>query len=104
MGAESWERNKLRNTHLPDHGIGVRSRSVSGPTVWINRRSVEDASGKTQETASGPMRVHRISRLPAWVKTGRQTTGGHLAELARAHDAVLATLDERIPSGFVIPG
>ena len=47
---------------------------------------------------------HDISRLPAWVKTGRQTTDGHLAELARAHDAVLATLDERIPSVLVIPG
>lgn len=45
-----------------------------------------------------------ISRLPAWAKTGRQTTDGHLAELARAHDSVLATLDERIPSAFVIPG
>jgi predicted nucleic acid-binding protein len=46
---------------------------------------------------------HDVSRLPAWVKTGRQTTDGHLAELARAHDSVLATLDERIPSAFVIP-
>ena len=47
---------------------------------------------------------HDISRLPAWVKTGRQTTDGHLAELALAHDSVLATLDERIPSVLVIPG
>ncbi len=47
---------------------------------------------------------HDISRLPARVKTGRQTTDGHLAELARAQDSVLATLDERIPSAFVIPG
>jgi predicted nucleic acid-binding protein len=47
---------------------------------------------------------HDISRLPTWVKTGRQTTDGHLAELARAHDSALATLDERIPSAFVIPG
>jgi len=46
---------------------------------------------------------HDIRRLPAWVKTGRQTTDGHLAELARAQDAVLAALDERIPSAFVIP-
>ena len=46
---------------------------------------------------------HDVSRLPTWVKTGRQTTDGHLAELARAHDSVLATPDERIPSPFVIP-
>ena len=47
---------------------------------------------------------HDISHLPAWAKTGRQTTDGHLAELARAHSSVLATLDERIPAAFVIPG
>ena len=46
---------------------------------------------------------HDISRLPGWAKTGRQTTDGHLAELAGAHGAVLATLDERMPSAFVIP-
>jgi len=47
---------------------------------------------------------HDISRLPPWVKSGRQTTDGHLAELAKAHNCALATLDERIPSAFVIPG
>jgi predicted nucleic acid-binding protein len=47
---------------------------------------------------------HDISRLPAWVRSGRQSTDGGLAELARAHDSALATLDERIPSAFVIPG
>lgn len=46
---------------------------------------------------------HDISRLPSWVKSGRQTTDGHLLELAKAHDAALATLDERIPLAFVIP-
>ncbi len=46
---------------------------------------------------------HDSSRIPAWVKTARQTTDGHLAELARAHGALLATLDERIPRAFVIP-
>jgi len=44
-----------------------------------------------------------ISRLPRWVRTPRQTTDGHLAELARANEAVLATLDRRIPGAFVIP-
>lgn len=46
---------------------------------------------------------HDISRLPRWVKSGRQTTDGHLSELAQAHHSALATLDERIPSAFVIP-
>jgi uncharacterized protein len=46
---------------------------------------------------------HDISHLPRWVRTPKQTTDGHLAELARANEAVLATLDRRIPGAFVIP-
>ena len=46
---------------------------------------------------------HDISHLPRWVRTPKQSTGGHLAELARANDAVLATLDRRIPRALVIP-
>jgi len=46
---------------------------------------------------------HDVSHLPSWVKTAKQTTDGHLTELARAHGAILATLDERIPGSFLIP-
>jgi len=46
---------------------------------------------------------HDISHLPRWVRTPKQTTDGHLAELARANEAVLAALDRRIPRAFVIP-
>jgi uncharacterized protein len=45
---------------------------------------------------------HDASHLPAWVKTGGQTTDGHLLQLAKAHGAMLATLDGRIPGAFVI--
>lgn len=44
-----------------------------------------------------------VSHLPRWVRTPKQTTDGHLAELASANGAVLATLDRRIPRAFVIP-
>ncbi len=44
-----------------------------------------------------------VSLLPAWVKTARQTTDGHLAELAKSNGAILATLDENIPDSFLIP-
>jgi uncharacterized protein len=44
-----------------------------------------------------------VAGLPAWVKTGRQTTNGHLVQLAHAHGAVLATLDGKIPGTFLIP-
>ncbi|MGB7152496.1 MAG: hypothetical protein WBD45_25280, partial [Terriglobales bacterium] len=44
-----------------------------------------------------------ISRLPAWVKTARQTTDGHLVQLASSNGAVLATLDSKIPGAYFIP-
>jgi hypothetical protein len=43
-----------------------------------------------------------ISALPAWVKTPKQTTDGHLVQLAIANSAVLATLDDGIPGAFLI--
>jgi uncharacterized protein len=46
---------------------------------------------------------HDVSHLPRWVRTPKQTTDGHLAELARDNEALLATLDRRIPRAFVIP-
>jgi predicted nucleic acid-binding protein len=44
-----------------------------------------------------------ISHLPNWVKSGQQTTDGHLLQLARRHRAALATLDARIPGAFLVP-
>jgi hypothetical protein len=46
---------------------------------------------------------HDVSHIPAWVKTAKQTTDGHLAQLAKTKSAILATLDERIPGAFLIP-
>jgi predicted nucleic acid-binding protein len=46
---------------------------------------------------------HDISHLPRWVKAQKQITDGHLARLAGAHSAVLATLDRGIPQALVIP-
>jgi len=46
---------------------------------------------------------HDLSHLPAWVKTAKQTTDGHLAKLATANGAILATLDGRIPGTYLIP-
>jgi predicted nucleic acid-binding protein len=44
-----------------------------------------------------------VTGLPVWVKTGRQTTDGHLMQLAQAHSVMLATLDGKIPGSFLIP-
>ena len=44
-----------------------------------------------------------ISHLPTWVRAAKQITDGHLAKLAAARGAVLATLDARIPGAYLIP-
>ena len=41
--------------------------------------------------------------LPNWVKSSKHTTDGHLSALAKAHGAILATLDSKIPGAFLIP-
>jgi uncharacterized protein len=46
---------------------------------------------------------HDVSHLPTWVKTPKQTTGGHLAKLASANGGILATLDGKIPGAYLIP-
>lgn len=46
---------------------------------------------------------HGAAELPSWVRTGRQTTDGHLLGLATARGAMLATLDGGIPGAFLIP-
>jgi hypothetical protein len=40
----------------------------------------------------------------SWVKVPKQMTNGHFAELAKAHGAVLATLDESSVGSYLIPG
>ncbi len=45
---------------------------------------------------------HDVSHLPAWVKTARQTTDGHLAKLATDNGAILATFDAGIRGAYLI--
>jgi len=42
-------------------------------------------------------------RMASWCLTADRTTDAHLADLAGALDAQLATCDERIPGAFLIP-
>lgn len=46
---------------------------------------------------------HDISRLPAWVKSPKQTTDGHLSNLAKSHGAIFVTLHRKIPGALLIP-
>jgi len=72
--------------------------------------TVEDAKSLLQSLKDAPgfsftliPDEQSVSQLPAWVKTGGQTTDGHLLQLAKAHGSLLATLDAKIPGAFVIP-
>ncbi len=47
---------------------------------------------------------HGLAQLPRWVKGPKQIMDGHLLGLAKAQGAEIATLDERIPGAFIIPG
>ncbi len=44
-----------------------------------------------------------VEVMPAYVKTARQTTDGHLLMLAAKHGARLATLDNGIPGALLLP-
>jgi len=78
---------------LPDHEISVKSAQ--------EMLALLKATSRASFTFIAD--EHGIDRLPAWVKHPKQTTDGHLAALAKAHGAILATLDEKIPGAFVIP-
>jgi hypothetical protein len=43
------------------------------------------------------------NQLPDWVSKSKQTTDGHLLELATSHQALFATLDTGIPGALLIP-
>ena len=61
---------------------------------------------RLKETTSRLMFIpdgHDVSHLPSWVRAPKQSTDGHLAKLASASGAVLATLDENIPGSYLIP-
>ena len=63
---------------------------------------------EVKENATQPLTFlpdgNDISLLPVWVKTPNQITDGHLLQLANTNGAILATLDEKIPGAYLIPG
>ena len=84
----------LRVLHqVPQYGISI----ADGQRLISKLRTNRKRTFKFLEDSLG------AADLPTWVKTGRQTTGGHLLGLATARGAVLATLDGGIPGAFLIP-
>lgn len=48
-------------------------------------------------------RSSSTTAFPDWCRGAKRSTDAHLAALAGAHDAILATLDHGIPDAFLIP-
>ena len=80
---------------------------AQAPAYGLTVAQARDLLLRLKQNAKVP--VHFLSdnqdaaRLPEWVRTPKQLTDGHLLELARAHNAELATLDRGIPGALVIP-
>ena len=81
-------------------------RVASGPAGFAE--TVEGARSDLRE-AKAALGAALLSdevegdRQPTWVTKSRQTTDGHLLELAGQHKMRLATLDRGIPGAVVIP-
>jgi hypothetical protein len=86
---------------------------VRAGSPLLKVKSVKPAKGTMQAAAidrSGGPEVftfvgddQEVSKLPARVKTAKQTIDGHLVQVATTHGAVLAALDRKIPTALVIP-
>ncbi len=90
------------------------------PELGFVRVSVQRTAGRVTVEAAGDVLAGMLRRLgakhaflpddrsarrfPEWCRQASRTTDAHLLELAKAHGAILATLDERIPGAFVVPG
>lgn len=84
----------VRVLALPQYGLSTEESKATLDRLKSRSRIAFSFIADDQDAAG----------LPRWVKMPKQVTDGHLVQLARAHGAVLATLDRNIPGAFVIPG
>ena len=101
----SVRRVSLATTPITELGF---IRIISQPTPYgLSIDGSKDLLAKVKSTSPVPFSFiadgDDVSKLPDWVKRSKQTTDGHLAGLANANGAVLATLDRGIPDSFLIP-
>jgi uncharacterized protein len=77
--------------------------SYAGATVAQGQKLLELLKSSRQLRFQFLADDQDASHLPHWVKWPKQIADGHLAALAKAHGAALATLDEGIRGAHVIP-
>jgi len=87
--------------------IGFVRIVSSVPIYGLNVAQARDLLLEMKENAAQLLTFlpdgNDISLLPGWVINPKQTTDGHLLQLASAHGALFATLDEGIPGAYLIP-
>jgi hypothetical protein len=88
VGTEPREWDKLRITHMLNHGVGFVRVLSQAPHYGLT----------VAQSRSLLLRLKRQGEVPF-----EFITDSHLAELAQSHDSALATLDQRIPAAFIIP-
>jgi predicted nucleic acid-binding protein len=76
---------------------------VYGFTVAQARELLRDLKADASVKFTFLSDDHDATQLPDWVVRPEQTTDGHLAQLAKANGAVLATMDAKIPGAYLIP-
>jgi hypothetical protein len=90
----NWQLVRSRN--LASSGSSHRHRTMDSPLPTHGRSYSALKTGNSLKFTF-ISDDHDVSHIPAWVKTARQTTDGHLVQLAKAKSAILSTLDESIP-------
>jgi predicted nucleic acid-binding protein len=81
-------------------------RIASGPAVFAENLTVARADLRRLKYALDLRLLGDEldgNQLPDWVRKSKQTTDGHLLELATSHHARFATLDTGIPGAVLIP-
>jgi uncharacterized protein len=100
--------------------VGVDTLLTSAiPQLGFVRVSVQRSPGKVTPALAGRVLKGMLQKLgkqhhfiaddreslhwPFWCKAASRTTDAHLFELAKTHNAEIATLDANIPGAFLLP-
>ena len=106
----NWVRFVQNRNHLPFKTCSIVElgfvRIASGPAGFAEDVSVARMDLRRIRDVLRPRLLSDNvdgNRFPEWVTTSKQTTDGHLVELASSHNVRLATLDTGIPGALLIP-
>jgi uncharacterized protein len=85
--------------------LGFVRISMQTPVVATDVAGAKQALAQLRKSRPGHIFLSdalSADALPAWVRTAKHTTDGHLAALATSYGAKLATLDTGIPGAVLI--